>query len=68
MNEGRLLQTRKEIMTKYGLTKATFQKFIKAGMPVAIIDGRYYALTANLDQFFIAITRGKVPFDPDTAE
>jgi hypothetical protein len=59
-SKGRLLQTRGEIMKEYGLTETTFQMFLKAGMPVVVIQRRYYAHTDNLDRFFQTLTNGRV--------
>lgn len=67
-HKGKLLQTKIEIMTEYKLTRAVLQSFLKVGMPVAVIGGRYYAHTDNLDRFFVAITNKAAAHAPEDAE
>jgi hypothetical protein len=59
-DRGRLLQTAAEIMKEYSLTRVTFQTFLRAGMPVTVVNRRYYAHTKNLDKFFEAITNARI--------
>lgn len=49
---GRLLQTSKEIMAEYDLTRRQFKRFLQMGMPARYMDGRWYAYTKNIDLFF----------------
>jgi hypothetical protein len=60
---GRLLQGMGEVMSEYGLTRRQFKKFIRLGMPAAVIDGHWYAYTANIDRFFEGITLARVPLN-----
>ena len=53
----KVLTSKEEIMEYAGLSKHTYGKFLKLGMPVLYIDGRCYAHKDNIDDFFKAITR-----------
>lgn len=53
----RIITCRDDIMKYLNLSKYMCIKFIKMGMPVLIIDGRWYAHKDNLDEFFRARTR-----------
>ncbi len=53
----RILTSRQEIMDYAGISRILYMKFIKLGMPVLYVDGRCYAHTDNLDDFFKAVTR-----------
>jgi hypothetical protein len=55
----RLLQTSKEIMAEYNLTRRQFKKFIKLGMPAINLDHRWYACTKNIDAWFEDLTAPK---------
>lgn len=51
-------------MDRYDLSVYMFRKFIKMGLPVLYLDGRCFAHTDNIDEFFKALTRvnsSKVP-------
>ena len=41
------------------------KKYLKAGMPVVILDGTWLAYKENLEEFFKAYTRKKVDVIPD---
>jgi len=50
----------------HDMSEPIFYKFIKLGMPAAIINGRWYAWRSNLDDWFQQVTRkqeGQVPAD-----
>ena len=53
----KVLTSKEEIMEYAGLSKHTYAKFLKMGMPVLYIDGRCYAHKDNINDFFKAITR-----------
>lgn len=52
----KLLVGMKEIMDYIEISEPTFYKFIEMGLPAAIISGRWYAHTDNLDKFFQKLT------------
>jgi len=56
-NKGKVLTSRQEIMDYAGISRYLYVKFIKIGMPVLYIDGRCYAHTDNIDDFFRTITK-----------
>jgi hypothetical protein len=43
------------------MSENTFQKFVRRGLPVRIIDKRYYAHKDNLDRYFENLTSEKEP-------
>ena len=45
-----------EICKYANMSKPTFYKFIKLGMPAVIIEGRWWAHSENIDKFFQRIT------------
>ena len=51
-----------------GVTWPVVLKFIKMGMPATVIDGRWYAHTANINEFFRRITRVQMKEVPENAE
>jgi uncharacterized membrane protein YpjA len=60
MSENRshkFLTSKQEIMDYCKISEVLFKKFIKAGMPALYIDGRWYAHTDNLDDYFKNLTR-----------
>lgn len=52
-----LLTSKDEILEYTGLSKHTYIKFLKKGLPVLYIDGRCYAHKDNIDEFFKKVTR-----------
>jgi len=44
------------IQTYLGISEPTFYKFIRMGLPAAVIDNRWYAHTDNIDAYFKKIT------------
>jgi hypothetical protein len=63
----KILTTRQEILDYTGISKNLYLKFIRAGMPVLYVDGRCYAHTDNIDEFFRAITKSNAKNLPDEA-
>jgi len=65
----KLLIGRQTIMDYLGgISKTLFYNFVSTGMPARNIDGRWYAHTENIDDFFKVITsvnhKGKpIPVD-----
>ena len=57
-----------QIMTYLQVSKPTFYKFIKLGMPAVVIDGRWYAYSENLDEFLKVITRKCTKDIPEDAD
>ncbi len=64
-NELLLLKGVKEITQRFELTKSHFYVFLKLGMPVRLINGRWYGYASNIDDFFKEITVGE-PIDVDS--
>jgi hypothetical protein len=52
-----VLTSKDEILAYTGLSKHTYIKFLKMGLPVLYIDGRCYAHKDNIDEFFKKVTR-----------
>ena len=52
-----LLDGKDEIMTFLRTTEYKLKKYVAAGMPVLIEDGRWLAHRDNLEDFFRAYTR-----------
>lgn len=65
VNEKKVLTSKQEIMDYAGISKYLYMKFIRLGMPVLYIDGRCYAHTDNIDEFFKSITRTSAKNVPD---
>ncbi len=61
----KILTSRQEILEYAGISKALYLKFIKMGFPVLYVDGRCYAHTDNIDEFFRTITRSSARNLPD---
>lgn len=61
----KILTSKDEIIDYAGLSKHTYPKFLKMGMPVLYIDGRCYAHKDNIDEFFKLITRVNASKNPD---
>jgi len=50
----------KNIMEYLNLTRAAFNTLKKIGLPVKLLNGRYYAHKDNLDDFFKEATKSDV--------
>jgi hypothetical protein len=61
----RILTSRQEILDYTGISKHLYLKFIRAGMPVLYIEGRCYAHTDNIDEFFRLITKSNAQNLPE---
>ena len=48
-----------------GISRFLYLKFIRMGMPVLYVDGRCYAHTDNIDEFFRIITKSNAKNLPD---
>jgi len=68
MADKKVLTSKEEIMDIFGLTKHTYAKFLKRGMPVLYVDGRCYAHKDNIDNFFKQITMVNASKSPDANE
>lgn len=58
----------KAIMEYLQITEPIFYKFVKRGLPAIVIDGRWYAHTDNLDDYFKKITFARMGQIPHGAE
>ncbi len=54
----KILIGKKAILDYLQLSENTFFKFVKRGLPVRVIENRYYAHTDNLDLYFQKLTIG----------
>ena len=52
----------------HDISEPVFKKFLKMGMPVIVIDNRYYASTDNLDEYFKSVNLGRITDIPEYAE
>jgi len=50
------------------ISRHTFLKFVKMGMPACTIDGLWYAHVDNIDRFFQQRTNVRMKQIPDDAE
>lgn len=41
-----------DITTYLGVTTKTFKKLVEKGLPATVIDGKWYAYTDNLKEYF----------------
>jgi len=64
----KLLIGAQQIMTYLGISKPTFYKFVKIGLPAVVIDNRWYAYTENIDDFVKSLTRKTIRDIPEDAE
>ncbi len=65
----KILNGRNGIMAYIGIASGPlFMQFIKEGMPARLINGRWYAHTDNLDDYFKRITFYKEKNPPEDAE
>jgi len=61
----KILMSKQEIMDYLKVSRVSYRKFIRMGMPVLYLDGRCYAHKDNLDEFFKHITRISMKNAPD---
>jgi len=54
----KILIGKKAILDYLQLSENTFFKFVQRGLPVRVIENRYYAHTDNLDLYFQKLTIG----------
>ena len=54
----KILIGKKAILDYLQLSENTFFKFVKRGLPVRVIENRYYAHKENLDLYFQKLTIG----------
>ena len=55
----KILISKQAIMDYLQMSENTFLKFVRRGLPVRIIDKRYYAHKDNLDRYFENLTSKK---------
>ena len=55
----KILIGKQAIMDYLQVSENTFLKFVRRGLPVRVIDKRYYAHTDNLDRYFENLTSKK---------
>ena len=52
----KILIGKQAIIDYLQLSESTFFKFVKLGLPIGVIDKRYYAHKDNLDRYFENLT------------
>jgi hypothetical protein len=57
--------SKQDIMDHLKISKGSYRKFVRMGMPVLYLDGRCYAHKDNIDDFFKTITRVNMKNAPD---
>jgi len=55
-NDNKILIGCDTIMEYIGISRPLFKEFVAKGMPVRLINNRWYAHTDNLDNYFKKIT------------
>jgi len=55
--KSKLLITAGSIMQYLDISRPTFYKWLKKGMPATLIEKRWYAHQDNLDEFFKKMTK-----------
>lgn len=63
-SRGKLLRNLEEILDYTGMSEALFRKFHKNGFPARQFDGRWFAHTDNIDDFFRAMTKAQKSKNP----
>jgi hypothetical protein len=64
-----LLVTKKAIMAYLGISsEETFKTFVALKMPVAVINGRWYAHRENLEEWLRAVTSRQIGANQETAK
>jgi hypothetical protein len=63
----KILVGKKAILDYLQFSEYTFLKFVRRGLPVSVIENRYYAHTDNLDLYFqkLTISGGRVVKDSE---
>lgn len=64
----KILTSRQEIMDYLNVSRILYAQFVKMGMPVLYMNGRCYAHTENIDEFFRRITRVSAKGTPEADE
>ena len=57
-----------EITSYIGVSVPTFKSLVKAGLPASVIDGKWYAHAANIDEYFKRTTLLRVREIDEKAE
>ncbi|WP_319406120.1 hypothetical protein [uncultured Desulfosarcina sp.] len=57
-SSNQILIGKQAIIDYLQMSENTIMKFVRRGLPVRIIDNRYYAHTDNLDRYFQDLTLG----------
>jgi hypothetical protein len=60
-----IFTSRQEIIDYLKISRRTFVKFVRMGMPVVYIDGRCYAHRENIEAFFKRITNVNMQNAPE---
>ena len=55
----KILTSRDEVMEYMGISRDLYYHFIKLGLPVAKINGRVYAHTERLDEWFYKLVNAQ---------
>jgi len=55
------------IVTYIGVSRPLFYEFVKKGMPARLLNGRWFAHTDNLDEYFKKLTYYHEKNPPDDA-
>jgi len=63
--EKKVLQGRHEIMDTYLWSEHIFNKWVKMGLPVLLVDRMYYAHKDNINEYFKGMCRGNYKNTPD---
>ncbi len=61
MTAGKLLRNLEEILEYMGVSEDLFRKFHENGLPARKIDGRWFAHTDNIDEYFRFLTKTTTP-------
>lgn len=56
VSSDKILIGKQSILDYLQLSENTFHKFVKRGLPVRVIDKRYYAHKDNIDRYFEDLT------------
>lgn len=67
-NGRKLLIGKNEILDYLKISKQVWPKFVEMGLPVVVINQRFYAHTDNIDDFFRKVTArgiGRLPADAE---
>ena len=53
----KILRRKEDVLEFLGVGEALLDFFVQRGLPVAIINGKWFAHTDNLEEYFRVITR-----------